>query len=329
MLLSRRVIGLAQNGFGPWHFNSTPVTPLVLTLPPLHSVLEAYIYFDMFITFSYQSPMYSLQAHMYPPPVACPSIQPGRRSFPFRARLTLLFLYLGSSRVSGFFLKSYDYSCLLHISVCFYRVSHSNLDGSRSFTHSLNKCHPECNRMTSFLEALSPYLNAMSESQIPAERNSEQNADSDVLALLGKKQVLKRRFGLISIFGFAMCELITWETVLALFSQGFENGGPAGLVYGFLIAWVSRRISGGLCFLSSFLIAVLLVRVHGNIRACKYGPDQWGAVLLGVHARSFEVEEIYQLPHRVADFLGLGCYSRDRDDFCGHYAPRYRRPRLP
>ena len=72
-----------------------------------------------------------------------------------------------------------------------------------------------------------------------AERNSEKNADSDRLALLGKKQVLKRRFGLVAIFGFAVCELITWETVLALFSQGFNNGGPAGLVYGFLIAWLS------------------------------------------------------------------------------------------
>jgi len=74
---------------------------------------------------------------------------------------------------------------------------------------------------------------------ITAERNSERNADSDVLALLGKKQVLKRRFGLISIFGFAMCELITWETVLAIFSQGLNNGGPAGLVYGYIIAWLS------------------------------------------------------------------------------------------
>lgn len=71
------------------------------------------------------------------------------------------------------------------------------------------------------------------------ERLSEKNADTDRLALLGKKQVLKRRFGFISIFGFAVCELITWETVLALFSQGFNNGGPAGLVYGFLIAWLS------------------------------------------------------------------------------------------
>ncbi|KAK4554591.1 hypothetical protein LTR86_008446 [Recurvomyces mirabilis] len=63
--------------------------------------------------------------------------------------------------------------------------------------------------------------------------------DSATLALLGKKQVLKRRFSFISLFGFAVCELITWETVLALFSQAFDNGGPAGAVYGFIIAWFS------------------------------------------------------------------------------------------
>ncbi|KIX02360.1 uncharacterized protein Z518_08301 [Rhinocladiella mackenziei CBS 650.93] len=65
------------------------------------------------------------------------------------------------------------------------------------------------------------------------------DTDRNTLALLGKKQVLKRRFGFWSLFGFAVCELITWETVLALFSQGFDNGGPAGLVYGFIIAWSS------------------------------------------------------------------------------------------
>uniref|UniRef100_A0A093VJW0 Choline transport protein n=1 Tax=Talaromyces marneffei PM1 TaxID=1077442 RepID=A0A093VJW0_TALMA len=65
------------------------------------------------------------------------------------------------------------------------------------------------------------------------------SADDTVLARLGKKQVLKRRFDFWSLFGFAVCELITWETVLALFSQGFENGGPSGLLYGFIIAWTS------------------------------------------------------------------------------------------
>ncbi|OQO05365.1 hypothetical protein B0A48_09133 [Cryoendolithus antarcticus] len=64
-------------------------------------------------------------------------------------------------------------------------------------------------------------------------------ADDATLALLGKKQVLKRRFAFISLFGFAVCELITWETVLALFAQAFSNGGPAGAIYGFMIAWAS------------------------------------------------------------------------------------------
>ena len=63
--------------------------------------------------------------------------------------------------------------------------------------------------------------------------------DDGALALLGKKQVLKRRFSFISMFAFAVAELITWETVLALFAQSFDNGGPSGAVYGFMIAWSS------------------------------------------------------------------------------------------
>lgn len=73
---------------------------------------------------------------------------------------------------------------------------------------------------------------------IPSER-AHIDTDSARLALLGKKEVLKRRFGFWSTLGFAVCELITWETVLALFAQGFSNGGPAGLVWGFIIAWSS------------------------------------------------------------------------------------------
>ena len=67
----------------------------------------------------------------------------------------------------------------------------------------------------------------------------EEDQDSSTLALLGKTQVLKRRFTFTSLFAFAVCELITWETVLALFSEAFENGGPAGAIYGFIIAWAS------------------------------------------------------------------------------------------
>ena len=69
--------------------------------------------------------------------------------------------------------------------------------------------------------------------------SDSKTADSAVLALLGKKQVLKRRFAFVSVFAFAVCELITWETVLALFSEPLDNGGPAGAIYGYIIAWLS------------------------------------------------------------------------------------------
>lgn len=72
-----------------------------------------------------------------------------------------------------------------------------------------------------------------------ADHDDVHNADDAALAMLGKKQVLMRRFSFFPLLAFAVCELITWETVLALFSQSFENGGPAGAVYGFIIAWCS------------------------------------------------------------------------------------------
>jgi choline transport protein len=71
------------------------------------------------------------------------------------------------------------------------------------------------------------------------EPSTTEEQDSSALALLGKKQVLKRRFNFLSMFAFAVCELITWETVLAIFSQAFYNGGPSGAIYGFIIAWSS------------------------------------------------------------------------------------------
>ncbi|TGJ88083.1 hypothetical protein E0Z10_g642 [Xylaria hypoxylon] len=63
--------------------------------------------------------------------------------------------------------------------------------------------------------------------------------DAHGLARLGKSQVLKRRFGFLSVFGFSCCILATWETALALFTEAFANGGPAALAWGFPIAWLS------------------------------------------------------------------------------------------
>lgn len=63
--------------------------------------------------------------------------------------------------------------------------------------------------------------------------------DAHVLARLGKKSVLERRFGFFSMLGFTCTILITWEACLILFTTGLTNGGSAGLVYGYLLVWIS------------------------------------------------------------------------------------------
>lgn len=44
----------------------------------------------------------------------------------------------------------------------------------------------------------------------------------------------------MSILGFSCTVLITWEASLILFAQGLNNGGPAGVVYGFLFVWIGN-----------------------------------------------------------------------------------------
>ncbi|KAL3482413.1 amino acid/polyamine transporter I [Aspergillus californicus] len=64
------------------------------------------------------------------------------------------------------------------------------------------------------------------------------SSDDAVLARLGKKPVLRRNFGLISMLGFSCTILVTWEGLTCLFLQPLTNGGPAGAVYGFLFVWL-------------------------------------------------------------------------------------------
>lgn len=62
--------------------------------------------------------------------------------------------------------------------------------------------------------------------------------DDAALARIGKKPVLKRNFGFMSILGFSCTVLITWEGSLTTFLAGLQNGGPSGIIYGFLVVWI-------------------------------------------------------------------------------------------
>jgi hypothetical protein len=131
---------------------------------------------------------------------------------------------------------------------------------------------------------------------------SKISTDSDTLALLGKKQVLKRRFGFWSLFAFAVCELITWETVLAIFAQGLNNGGPAGLIYGFIIAWMSTMYV--------ILLAIKLiskVRLHLHLGARQHEPHRLRSILLGLHSCFGQVQKCAELRCGMAHIFGLDC----------------------
>ncbi|KAF2088439.1 amino acid transporter-like protein [Saccharata proteae CBS 121410] len=66
--------------------------------------------------------------------------------------------------------------------------------------------------------------------------------DAEVLALYGKQQQFKRIFGFIPIVGLTCTLMITWEGQLITFEGGLENGGSAGLVYGYLFIWIGNML---------------------------------------------------------------------------------------
>ncbi|EFX05078.1 amino acid permease [Grosmannia clavigera kw1407] len=81
---------------------------------------------------------------------------------------------------------------------------------------------------------------AMAGEPVSNSRATSDFYDKNELARLGKKQVLRRTFGFMSILGFSCTILITWEAVTVLFSQGLNNGGTAGVIYSFIVVWVGN-----------------------------------------------------------------------------------------
>ncbi|QKX64342.1 uncharacterized protein TRUGW13939_11516 [Talaromyces rugulosus] len=62
--------------------------------------------------------------------------------------------------------------------------------------------------------------------------------DALELAKVGKREVLKRRFGLASTVGLACTLMLTWEAVIMNIGLGLTDGGPSGLVYGYIVIWL-------------------------------------------------------------------------------------------
>ncbi|KAJ4362981.1 hypothetical protein N0V83_010098 [Neocucurbitaria cava] len=90
------------------------------------------------------------------------------------------------------------------------------------------------------LQTFDDDLRARNKGSISESKGQDFDKDRYELARVGKQQVLKRRFGLVSMTGLSCGLMCTWESLLVIFSIGFTNGGPAGLIYGFIIIWLGN-----------------------------------------------------------------------------------------
>ncbi|PQE24741.1 choline transport protein [Rutstroemia sp. NJR-2017a WRK4] len=120
--------------------------------------------------------------------------------------------------------------------------------------------------------------------------------DEETIARFGKKQqlkvstilaqlthrnnnailnILQRRFKSLSAVGLTCGLMLTWEVILFTLQFGLQNGGPAGLIYGFLAAWCGASLQ-----------AVVMAEMASMIPLAG-GPFNWVAILSPPWCRKF------------------------------------------
>src|SRR4051794_25980803 len=83
-----------------------------------------------------------------------------------------------------------------------------------------------------------PYPSDNGEENIVISEKEGTTADQRDMQRMGKRQETRRNFRQITILGFTMVLLATWETQLATAVIALGNGGTAGLVWAYLIVMV-------------------------------------------------------------------------------------------
>ncbi|EDN92338.1 hypothetical protein SS1G_08201 [Sclerotinia sclerotiorum 1980 UF-70] len=109
--------------------------------------------------------------------------------------------------------------------------------------------------------------NVTEREKISEKDYARQVQDEATLAVFGKKQQLKRRFKSLSSVGLTCGLMLTWEVILFTLQFGLQNGGPAGLIYGYLAAWAG-----------SMLQALVMAEMSSMIPLAG-GPFNWVAIL--------------------------------------------------
>ncbi|KAF2004153.1 amino acid transporter-like protein [Amniculicola lignicola CBS 123094] len=109
------------------------------------------------------------------------------------------------------------------------------------------------------------------------EQGTESNTTSDeaVLARFGKRQQLRRGFRAMSAVGLTCGIMLTWEVLIMTLQFGLENGGPAGLIYGYIVAWIGAGLQA------------LVMAEMASMIPIAGGPFNWVAILAPDYCRKF------------------------------------------
>lgn len=78
-------------------------------------------------------------------------------------------------------------------------------------------------------------------SNVP-EKYRGTNADAHDMSVLGKKQVLRRNFGFITMLGFASTCVASWEGVLTYVGFWLTNGGTGLLFWGAIACTIGQSL---------------------------------------------------------------------------------------
>ncbi|KIW92549.1 uncharacterized protein Z519_06396 [Cladophialophora bantiana CBS 173.52] len=102
------------------------------------------------------------------------------------------------------------------------------------------------------------------------------SSDAAALEAAGKKQVLKREWNFWALLGMSACTLCTWEATSALFAGAYSNGGPASVVYGFIVS-----VLGTLCIAGSFAEMASISPIAGAQYhwSAEHSPVRWRAII--------------------------------------------------
>ncbi|KAL9097820.1 MAG: hypothetical protein Q9165_000146 [Trypethelium subeluteriae] len=99
--------------------------------------------------------------------------------------------------------------------------------------------------------------------------------DEKVLARFGKRQQLRRGFSTVSAIGLTCALMLTWDVLIMTLQYGLQNGGPAGLFYGYIVAWIGATLQ-----------ALVMAELASMIPLAG-GPFNWVSILAPPWCRKF------------------------------------------